>query len=118
MRQITQAEFNQHQIFRLQPSVAEILGFEEYTEERSWFAHDDLLGIVLFDKVDSDWSFVALHDDGAGYRAFDTAASFPSQQAATQALEKVLITPDDPCDEQRRTETLDLIRLLFLEESK
>lgn len=61
------------------------------TTERGWYQHASLLGIVLLDNIDHDWSFVALGKDSDGtYRAFDSGVNHPSYEAAETALEKVL----------------------------
>lgn len=89
MQEITLIDFNKN---RLAKAVHQgrLWGT---TTEKAWFTHDKLLGIVLFDTVDHDWSFVVLHDDD-GYRACEVGTSFPDQKAATVALEKVLHRTD------------------------
>jgi hypothetical protein len=65
------------------------------TTERAWFQCGPLLGIVLIDNVDRDWSFVALSRTlpETQYRAFDVGTSYASQEEATEALAKALESP-------------------------
>jgi hypothetical protein len=91
MKQITEKECNQYRILR-QRSPVEYMGYSKPTEERAWYAHNNLLGIVLFDKVDSDWSFVALYNDCGLFRAYDVGASFHAAEAAEEALREALET--------------------------
>ena len=59
------------------------------TTETAWFKQDDLLGIVLLDRIDNDWSYVTLakHPDrGWKYRCMDVKTSMPSFDAAKAAL--------------------------------
>lgn len=74
-----------------QPSPVQLMGYPKPTREVAWFQHENLLGIVLYDNVDSDWSFVALSDPrGSGYTAFELGVSFKTQAEATKALELAL----------------------------
>ena len=51
-----------------------------------------MLGVVLLDNIDSDWSFVALGPDEKGhYGVFDLGVSLPTAQAAREALAAVLV---------------------------
>jgi hypothetical protein len=58
--------------------------------ELAWYgAHDDaVLGVVVLDLVDHDFSWVVLtqNDQGPGYSAVDLGTSLPTISAATQAL--------------------------------
>jgi hypothetical protein len=57
--------------------------------ERAWFKHAAMLGTVLLDNIDHDWSFVALGKDQRGqYRGFDLGTSYPRAEATQLALEK------------------------------
>jgi hypothetical protein len=59
-------------------------------EEREWFQHGIMIGVVVFDTVDEDWGFVALGPDERGrYRGFDLDASFLTADFARSALEEV-----------------------------
>jgi hypothetical protein len=93
MREVSQAEFNSYRIGRQPGPVETVLKMPRPTIEKRWFAHNELLGIVLFDTVDSDWSFVALrvHEGEKVYRQFDCGTSFSSCGAATKRLEDVLV---------------------------
>jgi hypothetical protein len=95
MHQISEIEFNRHGIMR-EKSGLEKMGFPKPTEERAWYAHRNLLGIVLFDKVDSDWSFVALLKESNGFHAYDVGASFPTAEAAEVALRETLEAGPEP----------------------
>ncbi|PWT76439.1 MAG: hypothetical protein C5B60_04120 [Chloroflexi bacterium] len=67
-----------------------------YTTEKAWYRYDHpvsgiLLGIVLFDNVDNDWSYVAQsRKPGDTYKAFEVETSFPTQEDATAALQETL----------------------------
>lgn len=70
------------------------------TTEKRWYKHDTLLGIVLIDNVDNDWSFVALAPDarkphGCAFRAFDVGTSFERIEQAEAALDAALATGPD-----------------------
>jgi len=57
--------------------------------EKAWFQEGEILGIVLEDQIDFDWSWVCLakHPDrGWRYRAIDAAASLSSFEKAKEAL--------------------------------
>ena len=89
MKQITKANFDKHGIGR-QPSPVEIMTGARPTEERAWFIHEKLLGIVLFDLIDHDWSFAALHRENDCYCCFDVGVGYGTFVQAIQALEKCL----------------------------
>jgi hypothetical protein len=82
MTEITQEEFSKYDVVKP--------GSNPFTTEMAWFKHGDMLGIVLLDKTDHDWSFVALEQDADGrYRGFDLGVSRPSKDAARSDLEKI-----------------------------
>jgi hypothetical protein len=56
--------------------------------EVAWYATDDdkLLGIIIRDKVDNDFSWVVMEMQGQFWRAIDVEASYPDISAATAAL--------------------------------
>ena len=56
LREITQAEYLAHKVSGSN---------SPFTTERRWFAYENMLGIVLLDNVDCDWSFVALDKNRA-----------------------------------------------------
>jgi hypothetical protein len=65
-----------------------------------WYAtaDDRVLGVVVLDLVDHDFSWVVLSEepqddvlDGTGYRAVNLACSLPSQSAARQQLHKTML---------------------------
>lgn len=63
------------------------------TEELEWYATADerVLGIVLRDRIDDDFSWVAMgRDETLRFRAVKVRASHPSQDEARQALFKTL----------------------------
>lgn len=60
--------------------------------EKYWFRHGAMLGVVLFDNVDKDWSWVALGQDQHGiFCAFDFGVSNSTSAEAVMKLQKVLI---------------------------
>ena len=61
-----------------------------------WYATDDrkVLGVVLLDLIDKDYSWVVLTDtpeDLPGYCAVDMAASLPSLNAAIEELHEAMM---------------------------
>src|SRR5215831_3857635 len=90
MKQISEAEFNQRKIGR-QPSPLDVMFGLQATSERFWFEHDEYLGVVCLDLIDSDWSFVALekHKDGK-YRCFEVKCSYREAEMAIRELAKCL----------------------------
>jgi hypothetical protein len=49
---------------------------------------DTVLGVVIRDRVDDNFSWLMLtcNDEGPGYTAIDLGASLPTREAATRAL--------------------------------
>ncbi len=81
IRQISEQEFYENINVQKNP-MAFVLG-----EEKKWFIDDDknLLGIVILDKIDKDWSFVILaKDEDNQFRAVDVAASLNSLKIMLQ----------------------------------
>ena len=68
------------------------------TTEKFWYSHGELLGIVLLDNVDHDWSFVALANDlRNSFRCYDVGTSFRTPELAQAALATAFeIGPDKP----------------------
>lgn len=62
----------------------------------AWYAieGDAVIGVVILDLVDRDFSWVmlGLTDQGPGYYAIDLAASLPSREAATEALHATMMS--------------------------
>jgi hypothetical protein len=62
----------------------------ERHSELIWYATDDdaVLGVVILDLADKDYSWVVLteNDRGPGYTAIDIGASLPTEDDATAAL--------------------------------
>ena len=58
--------------------------------ELMWYATEDdaVLGVVVLDLVDKDYSWVMLteNDQGPGYTAIDGRISLPTEEDATAAL--------------------------------
>ena len=58
--------------------------------ELTWYATEDdvVLGVVILDLVDKDYSWVALtqSDRSAGYAAADIGETLPTEEDATAAL--------------------------------
>src|SRR6516162_2401941 len=83
IREITQAEFEQIPSYNA--------GIAPRLVEKRWFLDDaaGILGVVLFDPADQDWSFVTLRRDDVGvYRAVDLGHSFKDNAAAAAAMRK------------------------------
>jgi hypothetical protein len=72
-------------------------------EELSWWAtaDDRVLGVLIRDKIDDDYSWVVLtRRPGEVFRAVDFAVSMPSPEAAAAALHAAMRT-QDPCEYSR-----------------
>jgi len=63
---------------------------QPFTTEKAWYRQGDLLGVVLLDNIDNDWSYVALSKQGGSYKAFEVETSFQTQEQATAALQETL----------------------------
>jgi hypothetical protein len=64
--------------------------FGSLYQELAWYrgASDRLLGLILCDRLDNDFSWVVLTADATGlYRTVDLHVSLPTQADATAALE-------------------------------
>lgn len=64
-------------------------GIEALIQEKEWFRDDasNILGAVLFDKTDKDWSFVIMGRDEKGkFRAIELDASIRTQDDARKKL--------------------------------
>ncbi|WP_332023250.1 hypothetical protein, partial [Kaistella sp.] len=64
--------------------MASVLG-----EEKKWFIDEkeNLLGIVILDKIDNDWALVILgKEENDQYRAVDVDASYESLNSAQNSL--------------------------------
>ena len=58
-----------------------------WVNERGWFRLGAVLGILIFDAVDENWSYVVLLPDGDGrYRGGDLSTKFESSEEAIAAL--------------------------------
>jgi hypothetical protein len=60
-----------------------------YVQEREWYSdeRENVLGIVLLDKIDHDWGYVVLgRDELARFSAIDQDVSFPSEDKARKRL--------------------------------
>ena len=62
-------------------------GYPELHRELMWYATEDdaVLGVVVLDLVDKDYSWVVL-TQGPGFTAIDIGASLPTENDATAAL--------------------------------
>ena len=92
MKEITAIEFNRHKIGRRITPVSQMIGRPAHTEIE-WYRQGPLLGAIIFDNIDNDWSFVALAKPATEYVAFDLGVSLPCIEGARAALEKALQTP-------------------------
>jgi hypothetical protein len=76
---ITETEF-----LRLAPQFAVTL---PTTTEKGWYRCGDVLGLVLIDNVDHDWSWVVLgRDEGGNYRAVDLGVNCATDGDAYTAM--------------------------------
>jgi hypothetical protein len=94
MKQISAREFNHHPIGRRITPVS-------FCTEVEWYRQGILLGIVILDDIDNDWTFVALAKPADKYIVFDLGHSFSCIDAARAALEKALQT--SPAEALRAT---------------
>jgi hypothetical protein len=92
MEEITALEFNRRRIGRRVTPVSLMIGRPAHTEVE-WHRKGILLGTVILDNIDNDWSFVALAKPTNEYTVFDLRTSFPSIEAARAALATALQTP-------------------------
>ncbi len=72
-------------------------------EELEWYseAGDRILGVLIRDRIDGDFSWVALGRDRRNrFRAVALNVSIPSQEAATQELASKLVELSSAPDEQ------------------
>jgi|5_EtaG_2_1085323.scaffolds.fasta_scaffold00148_26 HJR/Mrr/RecB family endonuclease len=82
IREISEYEFEQFNVAKAGP-----VGI--FATEEQWFANSDnkLLGIVLKDKIDKDWSYVILGiDEHETYRAIDVKVSEESIELIRKEL--------------------------------
>ena len=91
MEEITAREFNRHNIGQRVTPASQMIGRPVHTEIE-WYRHGILLGIVILDNIDNDWSFVALAKPADRYTVFDLGHSFSSIETARTALAKALQT--------------------------
>ena len=65
-----------------------------YAEEREWYSDQDgnVLGIVLLDKIDHDWSYVVLgRDELARFSAIHQDVSYLTVDKAREALHNKML---------------------------
>jgi hypothetical protein len=62
-----------------------------FSTEIAWYKHGPLFGVVLFDDIDKDWSWVALAPGDYGYVVIELGHSHQTETAATETLASVLI---------------------------
>lgn len=82
IKSITQSEFNAFKPSR-SPIIAAI------TEEVEWFADDadTIIGAVIYDKIDSDWSYVILgRDERGSFRCIGGDTTIADRETATTQL--------------------------------
>lgn len=80
------------------------------TSEQAWFRCNDVLGIVLLDRIDHDWSWVCLakHPDrGMAYRAIDLRTSVSSFELAREYLMQAMAREATAWNRFRDTHTPD-----------
>lgn len=81
LKQITEEKFNNYN-FRKYPTFV--------ATEHFWFADDDakIIGTVLRDNFDKDWSYVILasENEGQNYDFVDAKVSFESENEATEKI--------------------------------
>lgn len=88
MKQIDKEKFNKNNIHR------EFFD-QKFAEERFWYEHKSLLGVILLDKSDNDWNFIALCEKNGIYRCFYVGTSFNSAEGAEGGL-RVAFETDAP----------------------
>lgn len=77
-QQITKEEFHKQCPFHGHPAIH---------EEKEWFRLGDVLGVLIWDKPDRDWSHVLLLlGEGSLYRAADMGTCAKSAQEGRDAL--------------------------------
>jgi len=61
-------------------------------EEKAWYAstNREVVGVIVFDKTDSDWNFVILGPHADGYRAVDWEGNFESKRKAEERLRSLM----------------------------
>jgi hypothetical protein len=65
-----------------------------FAREKEWWADPEelVLGVLLLDTTDSDWSWVVLGRDEIGsFRAIDLAVSLPNAEEARRQLQTKLL---------------------------
>ncbi|MFZ5978653.1 MULTISPECIES: hypothetical protein [Hydrotalea] len=83
IRQITKNQFNIFMLFTRHPAV------QNFARELEYHSNDDnsILGVVLLDLYDRDFSYVLLvRDENRQFREFDTKVSFSSKAEAVDML--------------------------------
>jgi len=88
IRPITSARFEALCFFR-NPEL------KLYAEEREWYSDEteNVLGVVLFDKIDFDWNFVILgRDEMERFCAIDQDINFPSADDARKAVHEKMLS--------------------------
>lgn len=86
MQHLSRSQFEEYKIDKLPTFVA---------KERKWYAHEEanLLGIVLEDNFDKDWSFLVLALDPDGwYRAIDVRVSMDTEEIASIELTNAMVS--------------------------
>jgi len=75
---------------RIDPDDYPILhrGQPHLHENLAWYAttNDIVVGVVVRDRVDDDFSWVAVLNSGSGFVTEDLGHSLPTEEAATKAL--------------------------------
>lgn len=64
------------------------------SEEREWYSdeNENVLGVVIFDRPDSDWLYVILgRDEVARFRAIDQEINYKTDAEARNALHKKMV---------------------------
>ncbi|TAK64066.1 MAG: hypothetical protein EPO22_06020 [Dehalococcoidia bacterium] len=86
IRKLTEAEFEAFRPAR--GPLGELIG-----EEKEWYAdrRGNVIGVLVLDRIDKDWSYVVLGRDARGkFRAIDAQVSFQSpEQARTELVSKL-----------------------------
>lgn len=106
MQRISHVEFGKNPVFRT-PSLVESMGYDNPTEERFWYKHGDRLGIILWDKIDSDWSFVVLEKNDIGvFTCVDCGTSFQTVKKAEKNLKRAIVSKQPQFSVQRLLDQL------------
>lgn len=91
VQQISRAEYKRLGGVDRRSTLADEIFGRPVTDERAWFSYGPRLGIVLFDNVDHDWSWVVLARDPDRFAAVDVGTSLASFDDARRQLTDAML---------------------------